>query len=382
MARERVTLANGPKALGSAPGPILKLLRTYSFFIGFRGEHNGSRCSRCWLTPPGLCWVMGKKPGACASVLDGLSVRAPRTITIFDWRLFCLHKLLVVLILGYVVLQADYLAETVHTGVFAVWAEAYETSDRYFGAGGWCAGGAPCDRGVATVSSYATRSSSSTTRGRARASSTRCAAATPTTRSSTAPRGLRAVQLHVPASGEVVQDAELDVHHDVAPRRPSAAASRRRAPRRTPRGARPSSPRAARRARRRGRGDRGRVPCSGRATRSTSAPSTSRSACSTASRPSSPSASTRAPRSCRAPSCAARTARPKPGPWYRPGTDGADCNVREFKAGELLTLTVVDLLDMFGLTLDAGRHLHHPFGSPDNAVGGCAPRSGSRASSS
>ena len=41
-----------------------------------------------------------KKPGACASVLDGLSVRAPRTITIFDWRLFCLHKLLVVLILG------------------------------------------------------------------------------------------------------------------------------------------------------------------------------------------------------------------------------------------------------------------------------------------
>ena len=68
-----------------------------------------------------------KKPGACASVLDGLSVRAPRTITIFDWRLFCLHKLLVVLILGYVVLQADYLAETVHTGVFAVRAEGYET---------------------------------------------------------------------------------------------------------------------------------------------------------------------------------------------------------------------------------------------------------------
>ena len=55
---------------------------------------------------------------------------------------------------------------------------------------------------------------------------------------------------------------------------------------------------------------------------------------------------------------------PEPGPWYRPGTDGADCNVREFKAGELLKLTVVDLLDIFGLTLDAEDGIcTMPFGS-------------------
>ena len=320
-----------------------------------------------------------KKPGACASVLDGLSVRAPRTITIFDWRLFCLHKLLVVLILGYVVLQADYLAETVHTGVFAVWAEAYETSDRYFDAGGWCAGGAPCDRGVATVASYADAQQQFYDLAAAApggAPYAMCGGNPDYTFFYSAAWVYGPYNCTYPTSGEVWFKTPSSMF--ITTSTATTVGRRFRAPDAEADAAWCAAEFAARG-----------VPCASGA----AAAVAGECACNAASYAFNVGAehlafgvlhgftSEFAERinsgAAQLPRTEVRRAdcTPEPGPWYRPGTDGADCNVREFKAGELLKLTVVDLLDIFGLTLDAEDGIcTMPFGSPDNAVGGVCPK--------